>query len=140
MSKESIKQLVQKLMKKHATNNPFEIASNKNIIVRKVHLGDNIRGFYMYRQRNKVIHINSNLDYEEQRIVCAHELGHALLHPKSNFTFLMSKTYFNMNKFEVQANLFCTYLLVPDLSEYENMTMEQISQITNVPVSYLKKY
>ena len=140
MSKEFIKQLAQKLIKNHKTNDPFEIASEKNIIIRKVNLGYNIRGFYMYRQRNKVIHINSNLGYEEQRIVCAHELGHALLHPKSNFTFLTSKTYFNMDKFEVQANLFCTYLLVPDLSEYKNMTMEQISQMTNVPVSYLKKY
>jgi len=138
MRREPIKQLAIKLIKKHATNDPFAIASNKNILVRKVDLGESVRGFYMYRQRTKVIHINCNLNYHEQRIVCAHELGHAMLHPESNFMFLSSHTYCNMNKLETQANLFCVHLLIPNIADYENMTIEQISQITGMPIHYLE--
>ncbi len=61
---------------------------------------------YRYENNNKVIFINSNFSKEEQNILCAHELGHAILdHPYKN-------TYKDKNlAYEYEANLFAVSLL-----------------------------
>lgn len=48
-----------------------------------------------------------------QRFICAHELGHLILHPIKN-------TLYSVSKIEVEANIFAVELLVPDESLYGN--------------------
>ena len=63
---------------------------------------------------------NTDLSESEQRFSCAHELGHALLHPDANTPFLTKYTYLSVDKYEIEANKFALKLLIPDelLFEY----------------------
>lgn len=136
-----IRKLVKKLIKKHGTNNPYHIAEGINLIIVKRPLNDSIKGFYQYFKRNKIIYINSNLPCYEQKIICGHELGHAILHPKLNIMFLEKNTLFIKNKYEIEANKFAAELLIPDdiISSYPNYyTLEQIAVAENIYVELLK--
>lgn len=132
------------LMKKHKTNNPFELASLLNIHVIPWNLHEEINGFYKYDKRNKYIFFNSNLNDEIQRFVCSHELGHAVLHPRSNTPFLRKNTLFSIDKMEIEANTFAVELLMHDekIDEYResHLTIKEIAEIFGVPqeVSHLK--
>jgi len=101
-----------------------------------------LRGYYNNFQRNRFIHINSDLSESEQRVVCGHELGHAVQHKGLNICFLESNTYFVKNKFEREANLFAAHLLFTDevLNRYyeNNFTIEQIANAENVSSELLK--
>lgn len=125
-----IKKLADKLVRKHQTRNPFEIIQGMNVIVIFAPLVG-IRGFYQYFQRNNIIYIDENLSYHEQCLVCAHELGHMLLHKKANAIFMDTRTYFNTRRYEAEANKFAMYLLIGDeiLVEYENYNTEQLTRV-----------
>lgn len=91
---EKIKQIVEKMIRKHGTNNPFEIASQKGIVLLFEPLGG-IYGYHHTFRRIQIIHINSELDEPTQRFVCAHELGSPCkmrlalrLLPKSNMCWI----------------------------------------------------
>ena len=62
---------------------------------------------------------------------CAHELGHALLHPNSNTKFLRHNTLLSIDKLEREANCFAIELLVSDeaIQEYKSYTIEQLSRL-----------
>ena len=74
----------------------------------------------MYLKRNKCIWINENLEGNERLFVMAHELGHAILHPRENCYFIKHKTLFLNSRKEQEANKFAIDLLIPDdiLIEY----------------------
>jgi len=132
-----IQSKVDDLCKKYGTRNPFTLAKYLKIEIFYWDLPHDIRGFYQYEKRNRFIFLNSSLSIEEQIIVCAHELGHAILHTKLNSPFMRSNTLFSIDKVEVQANTFAAYLLIPDESlfdSYEQMTIYDIATLYNVPV------
>lgn len=128
-----IEKTVKKLVKSCKSNDPYEIASQKNINVIQWNLHHEIMGFYKYIRRNKFIFINSNLDEDIQRFVCAHELGHSQLHHRVNTPFLKQSTYFSVDKIEVEANFFAVRLLLcgEDLQNYE--TKQQILREHGIP-------
>ncbi|PER31208.1 hypothetical protein CN490_11395 [Bacillus cereus] len=140
-----IKDYVLKIVKKHGTTNPFEIAKRKDIIVLFEDLGNTL-GFYNTYKRFKFIHINNKIDETTQRFVCAHELGHALLHPKANTPFLRNKTFFSVDRLEIEANTFAVELLLPNemIFEYQdtNLSIQEIAEIYGIPESFarLKSY
>ncbi|MFB6649634.1 ImmA/IrrE family metallo-endopeptidase [Bacillus toyonensis] len=140
-----IKEYVLKIVKKHSTANPFEIAKRKNILVLFEDLGNTL-GFYNTYKRFKFIHINNKIDETTQRFVCAHELGHALLHPKANTPFLRNKTLFSVDRLEIEANTFAVELLLPDemISEYQdtNLSIQAVAEIYGIPENFahLKTY
>lgn len=111
----NIKDYVINISQKHETTNPFKIARQKDIIVLFENLGNTL-GFYSTYKRFKFIHINNEIDEITQRFVCAHELGHAVLHPKSNTPFLRNQTFFSVDRLEVEANTFAVELLLTDES------------------------
>jgi Zn-dependent peptidase ImmA (M78 family) len=127
-------------MKKYKTNDPFELAEYLKIKIVYEDLGKNIRGYYQECPKLKIIHINNNLDYVDKRIVCSHELGHAILHPKLNIVFLQKHTFCIKDKFEREANIFVAELLIPDglLIKYPEYSIEQIAALYNMPVEFLK--
>lgn len=105
-----IKKLVAQLIKKYGTSNPFKLAERLGIVVVFEPLGS-IQGYYSRSHRAKVIHVNANLSCEKQLSTCAHELGHAIMHPNSNTAFLKSQTYYPTSRIEVEANDFMIELL-----------------------------
>lgn len=116
-----IQKEVQKLTKRYKTNCPFEISDFKNIHVVFWDLHEDIWGFYIYERRNHFIFINNNLESYLKRFVCAHELGHAILHTKINTPFLKANTFYPIDKIEREANEFAVNLLLydKDSEEYE---------------------
>lgn len=107
-----IQEKVTRLYKKYNTKNPFELAKLLNITILYEELGE-INGYYNSYVREKMIHINNNLDYKKQLFTCAHELGHAIMHPNSS-------TPFSINKLEMEANQFAIDLLIDD-SEFKEL-------------------
>lgn len=126
----SIHNSVQSVVKKYHTRNPFDIASEKNAILVYAPLVD-VRGFYQYFQRNHIIYIDENLTEHEKRFVCAHELGHLFMHKQANAIFMDTRTCFNTDKPEIEANTFAAELLIPDEIILENhyLTTEQLSRL-----------
>lgn len=134
-----IKDKVKIIKRKYGTNDPFELCEMLGIWVYILPLG-NVDGHYTYMKRKKVFFINENLSTIEQKFCCAHELGHALLHTKSNVYFNNSKTFFVQAKFESQANEFAAELLIEDdlLKKYEGYNLDVISKCTGINVKYLE--
>ena len=128
-----IRKKVAYLKRKYDTSNPFDLATCLGISVIFEDLGA-INGYYNKQFRMKQIHINQNLPEHIQKLTCAHELGHALLHPDENTSFLRNCTLFSVDKLEIEANQFAIELLLPDdvFIEYINLgySLEQISRIT----------
>ena len=121
------------LKRYYKTENPFEIIRGKNILLLEEELGT-IRGYYNMVLRQKQIHINCNLDGHQRQFTAAHELGHAILHPKVNTPFLLDCTGLSVNKLEIEANKFAIEFLVSDNMLYEYMkhqgyTIEQVSRL-----------
>lgn len=129
------------LMNKHKTNDPFKIAKQKGILVLFEPLGKTL-GYYNRYKRISFIHINNSIDEGLQKFVCAHELGHAVLHHDANTPFLKRKTLFSTERIEIEANKFATELLIPDdlIMEHSYLTIYEIARIANVPIelAYLK--
>lgn len=126
-----IKRRVEQIVRKYRTRDPFEMIKGMNVILVYYPL-EGVHGFYQYFQRNNIIYLDERLSENEQRFVLAHELGHMFLHKKANAIFMDTRTQFNTDKFELEANTFAIDLLLPDslLEEYKEFTVEQISRLT----------
>ena len=125
----NIKNIVLALIQKYNTSNPFELAEALKIAVFFENLGT-INGYYNNLLRMKQIHINDSLNGQESKYTCAHELGHALLHPNASTPFLRSKTLLSVDKMEIEANTFAVHLLIPDdiIIENSGYTTEQLAR------------
>lgn len=125
-----IKKKADSLVRKYRTRNPFEIIQGLNVILVFTPLIDT-RAFYQYFQRNNIIYIDENLSRHEQVFECAHEMGHMFLHKKANTIFMDTRTGFNTNKFEKEADTFAMDLLIGDevLAEYRDYDTEQLSRL-----------
>ena len=136
-----IQSKVDNLCKKYGTRNPFELAEFLKINVIHWDLHYEINGFYQYEKRNQIIFLNNNLSYDDQRLVCAHELGHAVLHKRSSVPFMRANTLFSIDKMEIEANKFAAFLLIPDESlfdSYEQMTIYDLATLHQIPVQLVK--
>lgn len=120
------------LVKKHGTNDPFQLARALKILVLFYELGQTY-GYYHSYKRVKMIVINCDLDEWLKRYVCAHELGHAVLHPDINTGFLKKHTLFPIGRFEREANEFAINLLLygEKLEDYE--TKYDILRANGIP-------
>lgn len=136
-----IKEKTNQLKKRYNTECPYEIASYLKIQVMQHDLHEEINGYYKYDRRNQYIVINDNLDQNLQRVVCAHELGHAILHKHVNTPFMRNNTFLSVSKVEREANRFAAELLIPDsytTESCEQMTIQEIASIHNVPIELVQ--
>lgn len=134
-----IGKLVKVLIRKHDTNNPFEICSSKGIEIYYVPLGS-LNGFYTENFRIKTIYINEQLKDRQRKIVCSHELGHIMLRHKANKLFLSNNTFFVTNRYEIQADKFAAELLISNelLEELKYYTIDQMALALDLPVALVK--
>lgn len=129
-----IKETVETLIKKYKTNCPFVLAKKLKVNIVYEKLGETM-GYFTNDYRIKFIHINNALSEDESRFTCAHELGHAILHPNINTPFLKRHTLYSVDKIERQANTFAVELLLPDnlLGEYTNCGLYNIAHCIGIP-------
>ncbi|QUH28299.1 ImmA/IrrE family metallo-endopeptidase [Vallitalea guaymasensis] len=132
-----IKHKINNLLEQYGTNEPTELADYLGIAIIYEYLGNN-NGLYINQNGCKFIVVNKNLDYYDQRVIIAHELGHAVLHSNLNMAYLENNTYYSRDKFEYQANYFVANLLLPDGFEkdvdFEGMSINQISGLVGMPI------
>lgn len=125
-----VKDIVESIVRKYHTRNPYELADYLHIYVSRYDLKE-IRGYYLNAYRVKQIWLNCNLSKHDERFVLAHEIGHSILHPNACTPFLKSHTLISINKMELEANKFATELLITDEIILENwqMTTEQLANL-----------
>lgn len=129
MPMKDIKSRVDKLVRRYKTRNPFEMVKGMNVVLVYYPLVG-IRGFYQYFKRNNIIYIDEMLSDTDRKFVLAHELGHMILHKKSNAIFMDTRTCMKTSGYELEADMFAVHLLISDedIDEYKNYTAEQISR------------
>lgn len=107
------KRIAESLVRKCKTRDPFRIAQELGYVVIRVPL-KGIRGFYQRLKKRHVIYIDSDLSEQEARFVCAHEIGHVLIHRGYNRIYMDSNTYFPTSRQEIEADRFAVDLLYDD--------------------------
>jgi Zn-dependent peptidase ImmA (M78 family) len=141
LSGDYIRRIIKKLKKKYNASSPDELAKELEITVIDQPLG-NVWGMYKYINKNKVIFLNSALSEIEKCFVLAHEIGHAVLHPKSSCFFINENNYISKIKSEYEANMFAAEFLIDDVAidhiNLEGLSLDQLARSYYVPVEIMK--
>lgn len=119
------------LIRKFRTRDPFQIASKLNITVKYISTKKQ-KGFCKIILNRKFIFINRNMSEQMQKMVCAHELGHLLLHRQilTEKSFLLDYELFDIrNDTEYEANVFAADLLI-DEEDLSELTLAQTDIIS----------
>lgn len=139
MQAKEIKDIIRKLIQKYKTANPFELAEALNVILLYVPLKD-VNGFYHYYNRNHLIYLSDTLSEVECRRVLAHELGHLILHKDTNAIFLSKHTSLPTQRYEKEADIFASELLISDDDILDNphYTINQLACLTGTEEKHIK--
>lgn len=107
---------VDEITKKFNTRDPFAICNGMDIHIHYKDLGTALKAYYFYQSRIKNIVINSRSSMIVRRILCAHELGHAVLHDKlaAMRGFQELELFDTLVPTEYEANLFAAELIISD--------------------------
>jgi len=90
-----------------------------------------IKGLALSLGKNKMIIIDDGLPEAEQEFVCGHELGHFLLHPSTNFLFILHNTFY-YSKHEYQANYFSCVLQLGERAEEYGSQISEAAATNNL--------
>ena len=136
---EDAKRTAVELMEKYHTNDPFEIAEQQGVYTQVGPLGK-IFGCCLTIAGERFIYINSDLDTPTQKMVAAHELGHAVMHREDYFFFNWIPDTLYRNRAEIEAHTFAVELLVPDsvVLEHPGFTLNQLSALNGYAENFLK--
>lgn len=108
-----IKEMVRGLITKYKTRSPFKICTNLKInVVFSNDLPNRVNGLYLNSpDYGKIILINSSLKGCKLDKVCAHELGHALLHSNINSINYHQNFDGDLAQLEMEADMFSFFLI-----------------------------
>ncbi|MGL5153129.1 MAG: ImmA/IrrE family metallo-endopeptidase [Clostridium sp.] len=100
--------MVNKLKEEHGTNDPGAICKELNIKIRKISLNPEPMKAYTLKIEGKPhISINTKFTLKSQKVLCAHELGHAQLHDQKYYNYYGGENTVE----EHEAHLFAVALL-----------------------------
>ena len=113
---EHIIETVDKLVRKYHTRDPYELCQLLGIKIHYYDLQKKLKGFFYYQSRQKNIVIDHNVNGILERILVAHELGHAVLHTKIAMMhgFQEMEVFDDRSIEENEANFFAAELLLED--------------------------
>lgn len=132
-----IAEVVRRLVLRCGTRDPYRIAKLLGIYVLYPDGLLHLKGFYRIIEGKRFIFLNSASSEQEQRIVCAHELGHDALHREyaEKRAFQEFELFGHASRHEYEANLFLAELLIEDeeMLTYvkEGKTSEEIAHLTD---------
>ena len=138
-----IKEVIRRVVDCYGTSDPKELIHAMGI--KLGYLPNNtdineLKGCYGMVNGEKVILIHPDLDDMMRKVVCAHELNHAILHPTTNALFLTTYTFVRLGTLELEADICASELLISDDRCYDYIGMEysDIAYLENVPVKYVE--
>lgn len=119
MSLDHIRQEVTRLKEQYEEQQPLDLCRALDILILFAPMGRQAtacKGFYLCQSRIRSITINSDLTPDIQRIIAAHELGHAVLHSHSGQikAFHDFQLFDQTSVLEYEANIFAADLLMTD--------------------------
>ena len=119
----NIREIVQRVTTQYGTQSPFQLCEKMGINIFFADLPDKVNGLFVNSSENgsRSILISKSLPACEQEQVCAHELGHALLHSEINSILLEDDPSFGLTKFEMEADLFSNLLLLKSSSNLQTL-------------------
>ena len=132
-NRDYIQTIAHELIAKFDTRDPFELCKAIGVEVFYADLG-NLKGMYKYLKKNRFAVINENLDVYTRTLVCAHELGHDILHQDLAKKICLQEfiLYDMRSRPEYEANLFASEILLPDEKIFtlarEGYDVEQIAK------------
>lgn len=143
MQVKDVDKIADGLVKKYNTASPFELCDFLGIAVLYQDLPESVNGFFVKIMKNFAVVINSNLEDDDRRLVCAHELGHILMHSETNYISLSSRTSLSTSRYEHEADMFAVALLLNDCDallgvDLEGLSVFEISRISHIPLELVK--
>jgi Zn-dependent peptidase ImmA (M78 family) len=114
-----ISRSVDDLKRDYGDTDPFQIAKAMGILLLFQGMGrakSACKGFFMTQDGQQIITINSDLPKMIRKIICAHELGHAVLHSQEPgmAAFQDFALFDTASLTEHEANVFAAELLLKD--------------------------
>lgn len=122
------KRLASQLVQKYGTRDPMQIAEAMGYLIISTPLRP-IRGFYQYIKRCHIIYLDDSLTERDAKFVCAHELGHSVLHRGCNRIFMDNRTHMVTSRYELQADRFAAELL------FDDYTLQELSSCSITTVA-----
>lgn len=144
MTIDYIVEVVDKLVKKSGSRDPFAICEYLDFKIHYMNLQRRLKAYYFYQSRINNIVIDENITEIFLPTLLAHELGHGMLHKKiammSGFQELEVLEKRADRPMEYEANLFAAELLLNDKTVLETLneyTFFETASILNVPAALL---
>ncbi|MDD3653107.1 MAG: ImmA/IrrE family metallo-endopeptidase [Desulfotomaculaceae bacterium] len=134
------------IRKKYGQSDPHRLCRDMKILLLNEAMGHgpaSCKGFFLYQSRQPVITVNSDQPEQVQRVILAHEIGHAVLHRKASGirAFHDFALFDGTSVYEYEANIFAAEYLMHD-DVVLNLLNEDISffgaaSLLNVPAELL---
>ena len=124
---QNINNTVDRLVKKYETADPWILCERLDIIVLISNLPVGVKGFYQLIKGRQIIHISRCISNTQMKLVCAHELAHAILHKNQNICHRVGNA-----KMEEEAEYFKHYLLKLEVNEISRWSRKDISNFTHL--------
>ncbi|PWI56963.1 ImmA/IrrE family metallo-endopeptidase [Sulfoacidibacillus thermotolerans] len=122
------------IARKFATDNPYQVAEQLEFKVKIKDLPSSVRGFTTAIFGIRFLVINNALDATFAKFVCAHELGHAILHPDCDY-FEIKDTLFPIGKYEREAEEFAISFLSSFSAPEYGEPLERFYRRIGIPVA-----
>lgn len=131
--------IADKLVRRFGTRDPVKIAEELGYIIIDTHLSG-IRGYHQYVQRCNIIYLDNDLSEQERRWVCAHELGHSIMHKGLNRIFMDTCTHMVSNRYETEADRFAADLLFDDelIESFRECSVFTVAKCLEIPYEVAK--
>jgi Zn-dependent peptidase ImmA (M78 family) len=136
-----IEQAAHRLISNLGTSSPFDLCEQLGIPVLHMELPEHINGFTF--QKNGKNTIVLNFKQQNDRYICAHELGHIVLHAGLNAVFIRNYTDLCLPRYENEADLFASHLLIDEsIAEwselYRPLTLSLIASLSGLPEAVVR--
>lgn len=136
---------VQSLKKKYDETDPIKLCKAMGIILLFQSMGKHegaIKGFCMKCKRIRTITVNSDLSEIIQKIIVAHELGHATIHTGNGVhTFHDIALFDQTTEMEREANLFAAEYMLEDKEVLDALNQDttffNVAAMLRVPMEML---
>ena len=127
MTPEEIIDLAKDFRQCYNTNDAIEVANSIgiNVIMRKQNTDDFKAHIVKFDKYTPFICVNENFSPVSRNVLCAHELGHAILHEDTIYNQFDTSTDMIKQKQEYEANLFAVAFLCDE--DVFNMPFSQMN-------------